>query len=196
MRYTKPMHTPTEEHVVLVDDANHVLGTSPKATVHTDQTPLHRGFSVFLFNPHGMVLMQQRALSKKTWPGVWSNSCCGHPSLNETTEDAIKRRVAFELGITNVHNLTEVLPDFRYSCTRDGIMENELCPVWVGTIDTDPQLNAAEVEATYWENWQSLTQLIERKPGSFSEWCELEVKELNSLPYFPGTQPEIQPAHI
>jgi isopentenyl-diphosphate delta-isomerase len=175
-----------EEHVVLVDQHNQVLGTSPKATVHTSETPLHRGFSVFLFNPHGMVLMQQRSSQKKTWPLVWSNSCCGHPALGESTEDAVRRRVLFELGIPDIHNLTEVLPNFRYSCVRDGIMENEICPVWIGTIDQDPQLNHAEVEATYWENWVSLSKLIAKQPGSFSQWCELEVQELNQLPQFDG----------
>lgn len=189
------MHS--QEHVVLVDQYNQVVGTTPKATVHTANTPLHRGFSVFLFNPHGMVLMQQRALSKKTWPGVWSNSCCGHPALNESTEDAIRRRVSFELGITDIHNLTEALPNFRYSCVRDGIMENEICPVWIGTIDQDPTLNPAEVEATYWENWQSLTKLIAKHPGSFSEWCELEVAELNSLNLTPGfALPTIKPGVV
>ncbi|CAN5147984.1 isopentenyl-diphosphate Delta-isomerase [soil metagenome] len=179
------MHT-NEERVVLVDERNQVLGTSPKATVHTSETPLHRGFSVFLFNPNGMVLMQQRSSLKKTWPLVWSNSCCGHPALDETTEAAVRRRVAFELGITEIHNLTEALPNFRYSCVRDGVMENEICPVWIGTIDQDPKRNPDEVEATYWENWKSLSKLIAKKPGNFSQWCELEVLELNQFPQFSG----------
>ena len=92
------MHT-EEEHVVLVDENNVVLGTTPKATVHTDNTPLHRGFSVFLFNDKNELLLQQRSHLKKTWPLAWSNSCCGHPALNESNEDAVKRRVQFELGI-------------------------------------------------------------------------------------------------
>ena len=39
-----------QEYVVLVDEHNNVLGTTPKATVHGEDTPLHRAFSAFIFN--------------------------------------------------------------------------------------------------------------------------------------------------
>jgi len=67
------------EKVVLVDEENNVLGTTDKSTVHTANTPLHRGFSAFIFNSKQEILLQQRSKYKKTWPLVWSNSCCGHP---------------------------------------------------------------------------------------------------------------------
>ena len=61
----------TEELVVLVNEQNEVIGTTPKATVHGRETPLHRAFSCFIFNDEGEFLLQQRAFSKKTWPGIW-----------------------------------------------------------------------------------------------------------------------------
>jgi isopentenyl-diphosphate Delta-isomerase len=173
-----------QEEVVLVDDNNTVLGTMPKAEVHTANTPLHRGFSVFLFDEAGKVLLQQRSSHKKTWPLVWAGSCCGHPMLNESTEVAVRRRVAFELGITAVSNLEPILPDFRYSCVRDGIMENELCPVWVGHIDQTPNQNPQEVEAWEWKPWHEVVQQIRNHPGSYAQWCELEVLQLDALPLF------------
>ena len=63
-----------KEEVVLVDENNNPVGAMPKSAVHGKDTPLHRGFSVFLFNKKGELLLQQRALSKITWPGIWSNS--------------------------------------------------------------------------------------------------------------------------
>lgn len=71
-----------EEHVVLVNENNEVLGTAPKATVHTNNTPLHKAFSCFIFNSQGQLLLQQRSHIKNL-ALVWSNSVCGHPSLNE-----------------------------------------------------------------------------------------------------------------
>ena len=53
----------TEEIVVLVDEQNNILGTTPKATVHTDNTPLHRAFSLFLFKD-GKLLLQQKQQSE------------------------------------------------------------------------------------------------------------------------------------
>ena len=94
-----------EEKVVLVDEENNVLGEMLKSEVHSDKTPLHRAFSVFLFDENNQLLLQQRSSKKKTWPLIWSNSCCGHPFLDETNETAIKRRCSDELGIQQVFDI-------------------------------------------------------------------------------------------
>ena len=68
-----------------------------RTMVHHAQTPRHRAFSVYLTDDAGRVLLTRRALSKATWPGVWSNSCCGHPRPGEMDVTAIHRRVREEL---------------------------------------------------------------------------------------------------
>jgi len=88
------------ELVVLVDDADTEIGTMPKSEVHTLDTPLHRAFSLFLFRKSdGKLLLQQRSHAKKTWPLVWSNTCCGHPGPGEERIDAVARRLGRELGM-------------------------------------------------------------------------------------------------
>ena len=77
------------EEVVLVTEQNEVLGTMEKYEAHSAKTPLHRAFSVFLFHPHKGFLIQQRSHKKKTWPLMWSNSCCGHPTLEEAPAAAV-----------------------------------------------------------------------------------------------------------
>ena len=164
------------EYVVLVDEQNNVLGTMPKAEVHGAQTPLHRAFSSFIFNSKGELLLQQRAKSKKTWPLVWSNSCCGHLTLEESPVEAARRRLSFELGL-DVANLEEVAP-YRYCFTRDGVMENEICPIIVGRTDQEPQPNPDEVEAIRWMPWQVFVDDIRAHPENWSEWCAEEVEIL------------------
>lgn len=44
-----------------------------------DEGLLHRAFSVFLFDPHNRLLLQQRASEKITFPDMWTNTCCSHP---------------------------------------------------------------------------------------------------------------------
>lgn len=173
------MSEPTDE-VVLVDEQNQVLGTMPKSEVHGAKTPLHRGFSLFLFDRKGQLLLQQRSSKKKTWPLVWSNSVCGHPALNESNVEAAQRRLLFELGIHALH-LEEVAP-YRYSFVRDGVMENEICPILVGFSDEEPKLNREEVEATRWVEWKDFLEEIKTKPGTYSEWCEEEAHILVSHP--------------
>src|SRR5258708_18453577 len=108
-----------EELIVLVNDNNEEIGTMPKLEAHNADTPLHRAFSCYVFNQQGKFLLTQRAKSKKVFPGVWTNSCCGHPGPGEATEDAIKRRLQFELGLP-AKSIKVVLPHFRYQAKFRG----------------------------------------------------------------------------
>ncbi|MDO8452012.1 MAG: isopentenyl-diphosphate Delta-isomerase, partial [bacterium] len=91
---------PLIEYVVLVDEKNQELGTMPKDQVHTTDTPLHRGFSLFVFNDRKELLVTRRARTKKTFPGVWTNTLCGHPAPGERSIDAARRRLQDELGLS------------------------------------------------------------------------------------------------
>jgi len=165
------------ENVVLVDDDDNEIGVAPKSTVHTDSTPLHRAFSVFLFNPRGELLLQRRALTKKTWPGVWSNSCCGHPRPGEAYIEAARRRLAEELGITDVE-LKPGIPSFRYRAELDGVVENEICPVFLGYSSQEPIPNSQEVAEVSWIDWEEFIARIKADPSSISPWCYDEALEL------------------
>src|SRR5215469_14055403 len=157
-----------QELVVLVDDNNEEIGTMPKLEAHNADTPLHRAFSCYVFNKDGKFLLTQRALSKKVFPGMWTNSCCGHPGQGEKTEDAIKRRLEFELGLEPV-SLKVVLPNFRYRAVMDGIVENEICPVYIATVSKEPKPNPAEVEAYEWVEWKTFMKRIKKTPKKYSQ---------------------------
>lgn len=169
----------TTELVVLVDENNNQIGTMPKSEVHGATTPLHRAFSAFIFNKNGQLLLQQRSHFKKTWPLVWSNSCCGHPLPDESNVDAAKRRLVDELGL-EVSQIEEVSP-YRYCFTRFGVMENEICPILVGFTDQDPKPNPQEVENTIWMDWQYfLNEIKDNQNGKWSEWCIEEAQILQN----------------
>ena len=160
----------SEELVVLLDDAGNPIGTTPKATVHTEDTPLHRAFSCFVHNEQGQILLTRRALSKKTWPGVWTNSFCGHPGPDEPDTEAIARRAQDELGM-RITDITEVLPDFRYrAIDASGIVENEICPVHVAVVDEQPSANPDEVAEWEWVDVDDLLAAVIRTPFAFSPW--------------------------
>ena len=164
------------EEVVLVDENNNVLGTMPKAEVHQENTPLHRAFSSFIFNRDKKLLLQQRSGRKKTWPLMWSNSCCGHPQLNETNIAAAKRRLRDELNL-EVEMIEEVAP-YRYQFSKDGVMENEICPILVGFTQNEPKINMDEVETVQWISWEEFLADIENNPDKYSPWCIEEAKIL------------------
>jgi isopentenyl-diphosphate delta-isomerase len=167
------------EEVVLIDRNDQPLGTSPKATIHTSTTPLHRGFSVFIFNSLGQVLLQKRALSKITWPGIWSNSCCGHPALGESSTQAASRRLKYELGLELLASeIVVVLPKYRYRAELYGIVENEICPVMVAYSSSAVKANPDEVAETKWLDWRDFMNVLS-KPNNFSAWCNEESRLLD-----------------
>ncbi len=166
-----------DDMIVFVDENNEPIGTSPKLAAHDADTKLHRAFSVFIFNRKGELLLQQRALSKKTWPGTWSNSCCGHVMLHETVEAAAKRRLNFELGMSGVE-LKVVLPKFRYRAEKGGVVENELCPVLVGFTEAEPKPNPSEVNAVRYVNWTDFRTEVAIPENEYSPWAIDEVEQL------------------
>jgi isopentenyl-diphosphate delta-isomerase type 1 len=175
--FYKKFHYSFDDKIVFVDEENIPIATGDKLPGHGDDTKLHRAFSVFLFNRQGELLIQQRALSKKTWPGVWSNSVCGHVMLHESTKAAAKRRLKYELGISGV-DLHLALPDFRYRAERGGVVENEICPVFVGVTDQQPRPYPAEVESVRWVDWEEFVESIGDAKTEISPWAVEEVREL------------------
>jgi len=171
------------ELVVLVDDHNNPIGTADKSTVHSQKTPLHRGISVFLFNGHKQLLIQQRSRKKKTWPLVWSNSCCGHPGPNETNMDTAARRLEYELGVSK-SSLSVILPDYQYQHVKNGISENEICCVLTAVTDQEPIINTDEVETVKWIPWKNWLNEIKNNPKKYSEWSIEETGLLIKNPEF------------
>lgn len=166
-----------QEYIILVNDQNKVLGTAPKLATHNAITPLHRGFSVFLFNSKGKLLLQQRSKTKKTFPLVWSNSLCGHPMLNESSVQAAKRRMSYEIDIDDVE-IFEIISDYKYKVSMNNIYENEICPLLVCFTDKKPVVNKDEVENIRWIKWEDFLEEIEDKNKTYSLWSKEEAKLL------------------
>jgi isopentenyl-diphosphate Delta-isomerase len=170
--------TDTREQVVLLADDGSPIGEADKATVHGLETPLHLAFSCHVSNGDGDLLVTRRALGKRTWPGVWTNSFCGHPAPGEVLTEAVARRALEELGLTLL-DLALAVPDFRYIATdAAGVVENEICPVYTArTLDAvlpDPD----EVAEFRWVDPERLAQAVDAAPWAFSPWLTLQLPAL------------------
>ena len=163
------------EEVILVDKGGQMIGTADKMTVHTRDTPLHLAFSTHVYSPDGRILVTRRALSKLTWPGVWTNSFCGHPGPGEATEDAVVRRAERELGL-KLRSIAVALPDFRYRAVdASGIVEHEICPVYTAVAEADPVPAADEVMDWIWADPATLVESVRLTPWAFSPWLVLQL---------------------
>ncbi|HJB62691.1 MAG TPA: isopentenyl-diphosphate Delta-isomerase [Candidatus Microbacterium pullistercoris] len=166
--------------VVLVDSEGSPVGTQSKESVHGVTTPRHLAFSCHVIDTAGRLLVTRRALGKRTWPGVWTNAFCGHPGPGETFEDAVRRRAAFELGLT-IDSIVCALPDFGY-VARDasGIEENEHCPVFIARATSSLDPNPAEVAEIQWTSVPELSTATKAAPWAFSPWLIEHLPQLLS----------------
>ncbi len=174
---------------MLLDEQGRAIGAADKAGVHHASTPLHLAFSCYVFDGRGRFLLTRRAAVKKTWPGVWTNSCCGHPAPGEGFLDGVRRRVHQELGL-HLDAPRLVLPAFRYRAVMpDGIVENEMCPVLVAVTDQAPEPDPAEVDDLAWLDWASFHADVVAERADVSPWCLLQVVALGEDPLALPEQP-------
>lgn len=167
-----------EEQVVLVNEKDEVLGYMGKREAH-EKGLLHRAISVIIYNSNGEQLVQQRALSKYHWAGIWSNTCCSHPRKNETYLQAAERRLFEELGIkTELHEAFHFI--YRANDEQSGLTEHELDHVFIGTYNEMFQINRDEVQAARWMSNAEIEAEIESKPDSFSFWYKIILTELKN----------------
>lgn len=172
-------HVPVAaDHVITVDDAGNRLGTFDRRAVHSTETPLHLAFSCYVLDDDDRLLVTRRALSKRTWPGVWTNSFCGHPRWTETTEESIHRHAAHELGFV-VAGLRAAVPGFRYRAVdASGTVENEICPVYTARAVGAVRANPDEVTEYAWVDPVALAGSVAATPWAFSPWMVLQLGAL------------------
>lgn len=192
MEITETAAAEPPELIVLLDAAGGAIGTAPKSTSHHRETPYHLAFSCYLVDAHGRVLITRRALGKTTFPGVWTNSCCGHPAPGEGLRAAVRRRLRTELGI-EIGEITLVLPEFDYRATAaDGTVEHERCPVvramvrsadgagdQIGDEAGELRPDRSEVAAAEWRDWPECVALAARPEAS--PWFRLQMARLTAL---------------
>jgi isopentenyl-diphosphate delta-isomerase len=184
------------ESVVLCTPDGAAAGTAPKATVHHRDTPLHLAFSCYVFDPAGRVLVTRRAYDKRTFPGLRTNSCCGHPAPGEGMGVAVLRRLRHELGIVP-SELDLILPAFRYRATAaDGTVENELCPVYRARATTDEvTVHPPEVHEAWWVPWAEFAAQVDGT-DPLSKWGVEQVEQLSALGPDPFAWPVGDPASL
>lgn len=166
------------DEVILLDEDRNPIGSAPRSTVHHEQTPLHLAFSCHLYDEQGRTLLTRRALTKRTWPGVWTNAFCGHPRPGEDLGEAVRRHARHELGL-KVTDLQPLLPDFRYQAVdASGTVENEVCPVFTARTRQLPRPNPDEVMDLRWVTPDELSAAATAAPWALSPWLIEQLAHL------------------
>lgn len=167
-----------EDQLILVDEQDVEIGSLGKVDCHLGDGVLHRAFSVFLFNPDGKLLIQQRNPAKMLWGGYWANSCCSHPRLGEDALAAAHRRISEELGVScDLQYLYKFVYQARFG---DVGSEYENCWVFAGHFDGKVDSNPDEIAEWRFIKPDELTQEIERNGDIYTPWLKLEWDVIRS----------------
>lgn len=161
--------------VILVNDQDEFIGTAEKLAAH-EKGLLHRAFSVFVFNSKHEILLQKRSAAKYHCGGLWTNTCCSHPTEGETTIAGAKKRLRYEMGMKAELEYAGV---FTYKAEfTNGLTEHEIDHVYIAVgHDKDPNPNPEEAEAYKWISIPELQKQLKEHPELFTPWLKeaLEV---------------------
>jgi len=164
----------SEEIILLVDKHDVPVGTGPKMQVHLDAL-CHRAFSILIYNSQGDLLIQKRADSKYHSAGLWANSCCGHPRIQEDNIVAAKRRLYEELGFScDLFKVTELCYNLPL---ENGLHEHEYTHIFAGVYDGVVRPNSEEVSQIKWLSKQGLVNEFKKNPQNYARWFGLYLKE-------------------
>jgi len=152
----------------LVDEDGTTIGTAEKLSAHEAPGRLHRAFSVFLFDDDGRLLLQRRALGKYHSPGVWSNTCCGHPYPGEPPFVAAARRVGEELGVAPYSLREAGTVRYNHPDPDSGLVEQEFNHLFAGVLRATPDPDPEEIAETAFVTPEELAR--RHAEGVFSSW--------------------------
>ena len=146
----------------VVDASDQVIGTATRAEVHT-QKLTHRAVHVFVFNKRGDLLLQKRSLLKDMCPGLWDSSVSGHLDSGESYENAARRELGEEMGITS-ENIPEEIARITPS-TNTGWEHVRLYRThYDGTL----RFPSAEVDAAMWFPLAEISAWTASHPEDFA----------------------------
>lgn len=164
--------------VVLVDENDQIVGEMEKMQAHK-KARLHRAVSVFIVNSKKEWLLQRRAEEKYHSGGLWSNTSCTHPMMNEESEICAKRRLKEEMGI-DTH--LQYVFNFIYRADLDNsLYEHELDHVYIGMTDASPMINENEVSDWKYVSYDELKKDLKEHPDHYTAWFKKMHKKVYRL---------------
>jgi isopentenyl-diphosphate delta-isomerase type 1 len=159
--------------IMLVNENDEPIGVADKLEAH-QQGLLHRAFSIFIYRKglQGLeILLQKRHSSKYHSGGLWTNTCCSHPLIDETIKEAAEKRLKEEMGITS--DLFEI-GVFHYKAeVGNDLIENEIDHVFMGELlFSKIKPNPEEVEGIAWMGVQQMKQELNNHPEKYTAWLK------------------------
>ncbi len=167
--------SPAQRRVVLVDDADNVLGEESVLESHLGPGKRHRAFTAVVLDSSGRILAGERADAKLLWPGHWDVTVASHPHPGEGYVAAGERRLSEELGATCPLTWAG---RFAYDVPYADVgSENELCATLVGRLGPSAEPEPAPDEISRVRAWTApdLLEELEQRSARYCPWLFLAL---------------------
>ena len=129
-----------QEIFPIVDEDGGVVGSATRGECHSGTKLLHPVVHLHVFNSQGDIYLQRRPAWKDIQPGKWDTAVGGHVDYGETPEEALRREVREELG------MSDFTPEFVDKYVFESKRERELVYVNRTTYDGEIRPSAEELD--------------------------------------------------
>ena len=126
-----------EEMFPIVDEQGNIIDAATRGECHNGSKLLHPVVHLHIFNSQGDIYLQKRPTWKDIQPGKWDTAVGGHIDLGENVEQALRREVEEELGITDF--TPEALPSYIFESSRERELVFPHKTVYDGPITPSPE---------------------------------------------------------
>lgn len=158
-----------QEKFPIVNEEGTVIGMATRGECHNGSRLLHPVVHLHVFNAAGALYLQKRPEWKDIQPGKWDTAVGGHIDYGETPEQALRREVREELGIT------EFVPTFMGKYVFESQRERELVYVHRTVYDGPVRPSADELDGGRF--WTMAEIIAAMGQGVFTPNFESEFSE-------------------
>ena len=142
-----------QELFPIVDEEGNTIGSITRGEAHSGTKILHPVVHLHIFNSNGDLYLQHRPAWKDIQPDKWDTAVGGHVALGESVEEALRREVSEEVGIT------DFTPQFMCRYTFEGPREREQVNVFKTVYDGDVTPSDELEGGRFWTK-QEITEAI------------------------------------
>ena len=113
------------------------IGKATRKECHSGSKQLHPVIHLHIFNDAGELYLQKRSMTKDIQPGKWDTAVGGHIDYGETVEEALRREVREELGITAF--TPQFITRYVFESTIEKELVNTFRTIYNGEIKPDTE---------------------------------------------------------
>lgn len=123
----------------IVDECGNTVGKATRGECHSGSKLLHPVVHLHVFNSRGELYLQKRPEWKDIQPGKWDTAVGGHIDYGETVDEALRREVREELGITSF--TPRHLTSYVFESVREREYVNVFSTIYDGTVSPSSELD-------------------------------------------------------